>query len=41
MCVGGRSQQIIIDDYLPVFADNPARTAFTRLIEGMLWVTLF
>lgn len=40
VCVSGKPQQIVIDDFIPVFEDNLSRAAFTRAQEGALWVLL-
>jgi hypothetical protein len=37
----GKPQQIIIDDYLPVFADNLHRSAFAHIDPSYIWVVLF
>lgn len=36
----GQPQQIIIDDYIPVYADNVKKTIFSRPHNNEIWVLL-
>jgi hypothetical protein len=40
VCVSGKPKQIVVDDFLPVFEDNPSRTVFIKAQQGALWVLL-
>lgn len=40
VCVSGKPKQIVVDDLVPIFEDNPNRTAFTKAHQGALWVLL-
>lgn len=40
ICVLGKPKQLVIDDFIPVYEDNPNRLVFTRIEEGTLWVLL-
>jgi hypothetical protein len=30
VCVSGKPKQIVVDDFVPVFEDNPSRAAFIK-----------
>lgn len=38
--IRGKPQELVIDDYLPVFADNHRRAAFCGITPGIIWAPL-
>lgn len=38
--IRGKPQELIIDDYLPVYADNHRRAAFCSIDPGIIWAPL-